>query len=76
MNLKETIFITLTAKWSVRNLIVTGVLDEVALKYNIVLLADSKLLDSEYAESIKKFTFYSFDTFSENKLKVLFRVCT
>jgi hypothetical protein len=73
MKLKETIFITLTAKWSVRNLIVTGVLDEVALKYNIVLLADSKLLDSEYAESIKKFTFYSFDTFSEKKLKVLFR---
>ena len=73
MNLKGTIFITLTAKWSVRNLIVTGVLDAVALKYNIVLLADSKLLDSEYAEYIKKFSFYGFDTFSEKKLKVLFR---
>jgi hypothetical protein len=73
MNLKETIFITLTAKWSVRNLIITGVLDEVALKYNIVLLVDSKLIDSDYAESIKKFTFYGFDTFSEKKIKVLFR---
>lgn len=73
MFIKERIFITIATKWSIRNLIVTGVLDKVANKYEIILFVDSPLIKSEYAPLLNKFHCITVETYPENSGKKIFR---
>jgi hypothetical protein len=73
MVIKERIFITIATKWSIRNLIVTDVLNKVAIEYDVILFVDSKLLVSEYAPLLKNFQHIIVEPFPEKPIKKIFR---
>jgi hypothetical protein len=73
MGEKRKIFIAIATKWSIRNLIVTGVLDQVAVKYDIVLFVNSTLLEPEYSPLLKKFECIVVDPHPEKLSKRIFR---
>jgi hypothetical protein len=73
MFVKSKIFIAIATKWSIRNLIVTEVLDQVATHYDIVLFVSSPLMESEYASLLTKFECIVVDPYAEKLSKKLFR---
>ena len=73
MSEKRKIFIAIATKWSIRNLIVTKVLDQVAYKYDIVLFVNSTLLESEYVPLLKRFECIFVDPYPEKLFKRIFR---
>jgi hypothetical protein len=73
MSEKRKIFIAIATKWSIRNLIVTEVLDQVATKYDIVLFVNSTLLESEYSPLLKKFECVFVNPYPEKLSKRFFR---
>lgn len=73
MSEKRKIFIAIATKWSIRNLIVTEVLDQVATKYDIVLFVNSTLIESEYGSLLKKFECIVVDPYPEKLSKRVFR---
>lgn len=73
MSEKRKIFIAIATKWSIRNLIVTKVLDQVAYKYDIVLFVNSTLLESEYVPLLKRFECIFVDPYPEKLSKRIFR---
>jgi hypothetical protein len=73
MSEKRKIFIAIATKWSIRNLIVTKVLDQVAHKYDIVLFVNSTLLESEYVPLLKRFECIFVDPYPEKLSNRIFR---
>lgn len=73
MSKKRKIFISIATKWSIRNLIVTKILDEVAIKYEIVLFVSATLIKSEYGPLLKRFECIVVDPYPEKLSKRIFR---
>ena len=73
MLVKKKLFISVATQWTVRNLIVTKVLNEVSKKFDIILFINSSLLLEENIPLFSDFECVAVDGFPETRLKKFFR---